>query len=61
MAELRRAHEIIVRDDVLQAAVSTLQLGLAEVSSALMDNPGACDRLIHILGVGEKGDAKAPV
>jgi len=61
MAELRRAHDIIVRDDVLQAAVNTLQLGLAEVSSALLDNHGACDRLIHVLGVGVKGDVKAPV
>jgi hypothetical protein len=61
MAELRRAHDIIVRDDVLQAAVNTLQVGLAEVSSALLDNRGVCDRLVHVLGVGVRGDAKAPV
>jgi hypothetical protein len=61
MAELRRAHDIIVRDDVLQAAVDTLQIGLAEISSALLDNRGAIERLIHLLGVGVKGDVKAPV
>lgn len=57
LSELRRAHETIVRDDVLRQAVETLQVGLEEVSSALLDNVGACDRLISILGVGDKPDA----
>lgn len=61
MAELRRAHDIIVRDDVLQAAVNTLQIGLAEISAALLDNRGATERLIRLLGVGVKSDVKAPV
>lgn len=60
-AELRRAHEIIVRDDVLQQAVDTLNLGLSEVADSLLNHVGACDRLIDILGVGGKVDAADPV
>jgi hypothetical protein len=60
-AELRRAHDILVRDDVLQQAVNTLNIGLAEVASALVNNRGTCDRLIHILGIGNKLNATAPV
>jgi hypothetical protein len=47
LAELRRAHDILVRDDVLQQAVDTLNIGLSEVASALVNNRGACDRLIQ--------------
>jgi hypothetical protein len=61
LAELRRAHEILVRDDVLQQAVDTLNIGLAEVASALMNNRGACDRLIRVLGIGNKSNADATV
>lgn len=57
LAELRRAHDILVRDDVLQQAVDTLNIGLAEVASALVNNSGACDRLIRILGIGSKSNA----
>src|SRR6185437_7400068 len=46
LAELRRAHDSVVRDDVLQHAVDTLNLGLGEVANALLGNRGACDRLI---------------
>lgn len=59
LAELRRAHDVIVRDDVLQQAVDTLNIGLAEVSAALLVNHGACDRLIKLLGVGTKSNATA--
>lgn len=58
-AELRRAHDVIVRDDVLQQAVNTLSIGLAEVADALLTNRGACDRLISLLGVGSKSNAAA--
>jgi hypothetical protein len=59
LAELHRAHDVIVRDDVLQNAVDILNIGLAEVSHALMGNKGACDRLIKVLGVGTKGKTDA--
>jgi hypothetical protein len=57
LAELRRAHDTIVRDDVLQQAVDTLNIGLAEVTSALVVSPGTCDRLIKVLGIGTKSNA----
>jgi hypothetical protein len=61
LAELRRAHDVIVRDDVLQQAVDTLNIGLAEVTSALIVSPGTCDRLIKVLGIGTKSNATASV
>jgi hypothetical protein len=61
LAELRRAHDVIVRDDVLQQAVDMLNIGLAEVTSALLDNHGACDRLIKVLGIGNKTNAATAV
>jgi hypothetical protein len=61
VAELRRAHDVIVRDDILQQAVGTLNVGLAEVANALLNNKAVCDRLIRVLGVGNKSNASAPV
>lgn len=61
LAELRRAYEVIVQDDVLKQAVDTLSLGLSEVANALIGNKGTCDRLIKLLGVGGKSDAKVPL
>lgn len=57
LAGLRRAHESIVRDDVLAQAVGTLSGGLDQVAAALLDSPATCDRLIDLLGVGGKSDA----
>lgn len=59
LAELRRAHDILIRDDVLQQAVDTLNIGLSEVAGALVNNRGACDRLIRVLGIGNKTNATA--
>ncbi|MGL4964912.1 MAG: hypothetical protein ACRC67_27045 [Inquilinus sp.] len=61
LAELRRAHDILVRDDVLQQAVDTLNIGLSEVAGALINNRSACDRLISVLGVGNKTNASDPI
>jgi hypothetical protein len=61
LAELRRAHDVIVRDDILQQAVDTLNIGLAEVTSALLDSQGTCDRLIKNLGIGVKNNAATSV
>ncbi len=61
LAELRRAHDTIVRDDVLQQAVDTLNIGLGEVANALLGNRGTCDRLVGLLGVGGKRDADPAV
>jgi hypothetical protein len=59
--ELRRAHDIVVRDDVLQLAVNTLNLGLTMVAEALSSSVGTCDRLIDLLGVGTRTNAPATV
>jgi hypothetical protein len=59
LSELRRAHQDIVKDDVLRQAVDTLNLSLAEVSNALYGNVVVCDRLIQVLGIGDRPDAPA--
>jgi hypothetical protein len=61
LGELRHAHEIVVRDDVLQQAVATLNLGLAVVADALFSSGSTCDRLIDLLGVGTEAHAPATV
>lgn len=61
LAELRRAHDVIVRDDILQQAVDTLNIGLAEVTSALVGSRGTCERLIKVLGIGTKTNAATSV
>jgi len=53
LEELRRAHEDIIRDDVVQEAVTDLRVGLVGVSSALLSSAAVCDRLIDLLGIGE--------
>jgi hypothetical protein len=60
LAELRRAHDLIVRDDVVVAAVGDLNIGLGEVSNALQANRAVCDRLIDVLGIGEASRAEDP-
>lgn len=59
--ELRQAHDVVVRDDVLQQAVDTLNLGLGIVANALFSSGATCDRLIDLLGVGTKTDAAPAV
>ena len=61
LGELRHAHEIVVRDDVLQQAVKTLTVGLSLVAASLFSSGSTCDRLIDLLGVGSKGNADAAV
>ena len=56
---LRRIHEVIVRDDVLQQAVDLLSVGIGEVANAVLSSRGASDRLIGVLGVGDRPDAAA--
>jgi hypothetical protein len=56
LEELRRAHEDIIRDDVVQEAVTELRVGLAGVSQKLFSSTAACDRLIDLLGIGENED-----
>lgn len=59
LGELRRVHDIIVRDDVLQEAVGLLSVGIDEVADAVLSSRGASDRLVGVLGIGERPDAAA--
>jgi hypothetical protein len=58
--ELRRAHEAIVRDDVVTRAVEKLSLGMAAVANSMTQSNAVCDRLIDVLGIGEVEKADAP-
>ena len=53
LSELRRAHDILVEDDVVKAAVDDLNLGLADVANNFISSAAICDRLIDVLGIGE--------
>jgi hypothetical protein len=54
LAELRRAHETLVQDDTVQEVAKKLDAGLQKVVQILFDDPAVCDRLIGILGIGER-------
>ena len=54
LAELRRAHETLARDDVVQEVAKKLDAGLQEVAQILFDDVAVCDRLIGLLGIGER-------
>lgn len=54
--ELRRAHDGIVRDDVVVRAVEKIRFGMDAVASVLIPEPSICDRLISVLGIGEPGN-----
>lgn len=54
--ELRRSHETIARDDVVQEVAAKLESGLQEVAQILFDDATVCDRLIQLLGVGERAN-----
>ena len=49
--ELRRAYDILVRDDVLERAVEQLQFGMQGLVDVLSGNIAACTRLAQALGV----------
>ena len=51
--ELRRAHDGIVKDDVVVRAVEKIRFGMDAVASVLIHEPSICDRLITVLGIGE--------
>ena len=55
LGELRRAHDQLSRDDLVQEVAEKLNAGLQEVAQILVDQPGVPDRLIDLLGIGERG------
>lgn len=55
LSELRRAHEALSRDDVVQKAVDQLSVGMDAVANVLFASAATCDRLVDLLGIGETG------
>ncbi len=51
--ELRRAHEILSEDDIVQRAVDDLNIGMHAVANILYSSAATCDRLIDLLGIME--------
>lgn len=58
LSELRRAYELLSRDDLVQEVAAKLNAGLQEVAQILVDQPGVPDRLIDLLGIGERGKSE---
>lgn len=60
VAELRRVHDTLVRDPVLQEAVGLLRIGIEEVANAVLSSKATAERIVTVIGVGGKPNA-APV
>jgi hypothetical protein len=60
MDALRRAQEALTKDDIVEQTAKSLSMQLETVSRLWIGQPGACDRLSHILGItppkGEDAD-----
>ena len=58
LESLRRAHDVLSTDDAVRAAADELSVGLQEIANVFIDDPGVCDRLVGLLGIGapEKDD-----
>jgi hypothetical protein len=59
MDDLRRAHDMLARDDVVERSVERLECGMGDLVALLMKNAGACVRLAETLGVHEKVASEA--
>lgn len=60
LAELKRSHETVVRDDVVVRSVDKLSFGMAAFSDYAFSYPAVCDRLIGVLGIGQAEENDAP-
>ena len=52
MSALRRAHEALTKDDVVEQTAKALSIQLQAVAALWSGQTGACDRLSAILGIG---------
>ncbi|MEY9581509.1 N-6 DNA methylase [Sinorhizobium fredii] len=61
MEALRRAQESLTKDDIVETTAKALSVHLESIAKLWIGQPGACDRLSKLLGVGipKKEDAKA--
>ena len=53
MSALRRVHETLTKDDIVEQTAKGLSIQLQAVSALWSGSPGACDRLSTILGVAQ--------
>ena len=51
MSALRRVHEALAKDDVVEQTAKALSIQLQAVATLWRGQPGACDRLSKILGI----------
>lgn len=59
MDALRRAQEALTKDDIVEQTAKALSLQLETVARLWIGQPGACDRLSHILGItAPKGETQ---
>lgn len=61
MENLRRAQESLTEDDIVEKTAKALSVHLEGVAKLWIGQPGACDRLSKLLGIGvpKKEEAKA--
>jgi hypothetical protein len=61
LGELRRAHDVLLTDDVVKQVSDDLSQGLEEIAGIFIDDAAVCDRLVQLLGIGsqETDDADA--
>jgi glycosyltransferase involved in cell wall biosynthesis len=59
LSVLRGAHELTIRDEALQQAVTAMSTGLTEISGTLIDDLAACDRLDRVLGMRNESNVRA--
>jgi hypothetical protein len=61
ISEIRHAHEIIIRDDVVTRAVGKLSEAIEYFSNFLQRYPAVCNRMIKTLGIGDVSNIKGPL
>ncbi|PDT15755.1 hypothetical protein CO670_16225 [Rhizobium sp. J15] len=61
MESLRRAQESLIQDDIVEKTAKRLSVHLQGIAKLWIGQPGACDRLSKLLGIGipKKEDSKA--
>ncbi|NRF10805.1 N-6 DNA methylase [Agrobacterium pusense] len=61
MESLRRAQESLTQDDIVEKTAKALSVHLEGIAKLWIGQPGACDRLSKLLGIGipKKEEAKA--
>ena len=61
LAELKVAHESMVRDDVVARAVDKLTEGMGVFSVFLLSSTAVCERIMDVLGISENEDVQEDI